>query len=224
MRNAETLWNREKRLHGNQDSPFTPEGQKQAGKIAELLAKEPLEVAYSSDLGRALDTAKQIAAKHKSLSIISRRELRERSHGIAQGKTQKEVFEEYPKLQQERLKNKYAYRNPKGESYFDAEQRLRPFVEEIKQKHFSHNVLIVTHAGINRLLIGLFKELSPEDLMAIDQPHDVVYVLENADTNPVVKRISPDGTQEGLLFREHLKKPSFEQEEAEDIELEDDWV
>ena len=224
VRNAETDWNQEKRLHGNQDSPLTNAGKEQTKTLSKLLSTESIDVAYASDLGRAIDTAKEIAAKHKNLKIENRRELRERSHGIAEGMTQQQVFEQYPKLQQERLKNKYTYRNPKGESYFDAEQKLRAFVEELKQKHFSHNVLIVSHAGINRILIGLVARLSPDDIMAIDQSHETVYVIENADTSPQIKRITPEGTSDGLLTREHLKKPTFEAEEAEDIELEDDWV
>ncbi|MDO8625739.1 MAG: histidine phosphatase family protein [Candidatus Diapherotrites archaeon] len=224
VRNAQTQWNDEKRLHGNQDSPLTDEGKQQVQSLVDLLADESIDVVYSSDLGRAIDTVRPIVAKHAGLTIEHRRELRERSHGIAQGMTQRAVFEQYPKLQDERLKNKYTYKNPKGESYFDAETRLRPFVEELKQKHFSHTVLIVTHAGINRLLIGLLTAMSPQDLMAIDQPHDTVYEIENADTEPVVHHISPRGRVDGVLTREHTKKPSFADEEAQDVELDEEWA
>jgi broad specificity phosphatase PhoE len=218
------LWNKEKRLHGNQDSPLTPEGKEQAKTLSHLLSDESIDVAYASDLGRAIDTVRPIVAKHAGLVVEQRRELRERTHGIAQGMTQRQVFEKYPQLQQERLDNKYTFRNPKGESYFDAETRLRPFLEELKQKHFSHTVLLVSHAGINRLLIGLLTNMSPEDLMSIDQPHDTVYVIDDADTHPVVRRKSPAGTADGVLRREHLQKPSFAEEESEDVELDDEWA
>jgi len=224
VRNAETLWNKEKRLHGYQDSPMTETGQQQMKTLASILENESIDVVYSSDLGRAIDTAKQIVSHHQELEIQKRRELRERSHGIAEGKTQHDVFEEYPKLQQERLKNKYTYKNPKGESYIDAEQRLRPFIEELKQKHFSHTVLLVSHAGINRIIIGVLSGLTPDETMAIDQPHDVVYVIDNADTAPEISRMNQTGIEKGILRREHLKKPSFEEEESENVELEDDWV
>ena len=224
VRNAETLWNQERRLHGNQDSPLTENGKKQSQTLADLLEDEPIDIVYSSDLGRAIDTAKAIVSKHPEVKILNCRELRERSHGIAEGLTQKQVFDEYPKLQQERLKNKFLFKNPKGESYLDAQERLKPFVEELRQKHFSHNVLIVSHAGISRILIGLFLNLSPEEIMSIDQPHETVYVIENADSNPIVKRLTPEGPQSDLLTREHLQKPSFAEEESESVALEDDWV
>ena len=227
VRNAETQWSKEKRLHGRQDSPLTALGKEQAKELAELLKGESFDVAYCSDLGRAIDTAKPIVSHHKDLKLQTRTELRERSHGIAEGLTQKEVFDEYPALQKERLKNKYAFRNPKGESYSDAEQKLKSFAEELKQKHFSHSVLIVAHAPINRILIGLFAQLPPEKVLSIDQPVNCVYVIENADSNPIVSRLSSIGKPdqvEGLLFRDHLKKPSFEEEENESIEIEDDWA
>jgi len=60
VRHAETVWNREKRIQGQKDSPLTVEGQKFAGLWGRQLAAEPWSRILSSDTGRALETAEWI--------------------------------------------------------------------------------------------------------------------------------------------------------------------
>jgi broad specificity phosphatase PhoE len=221
VRNAETLWNREGRLQGHQDSPLTEEGKKQALLLADLLKNEHFDAAYSSDLGRAIDTAKTIVSMHSGLEFQRRTELRERGHGIVQGMTQQEAYKEYPGLQKQRLKNKFLFKNPKGESYSDASQRLKPFWEEIKKKHANQSVLIVAHGGTTRMLLGLVTGVEPEEILSIDQPHECVYIIENAEEKPSVKYWTPSGIFSGALKRVQLKKmPKIREEE---IGLDDDF-
>lgn len=222
VRNAETIWNRENRLQGHQDSPLTDEGKKQVLVLADLLKNEHFDAAFSSDLGRAIDTAKPVLAFHSNLELQRRSELRERSHGIVQGMTQREAFKEYPDLQKQRFKNKFLFKNPKGESYSDALERLKPFWEELKQKHATHSVLVVAHGGTTRLLLGLATGVSPQELLSIDQPHDCVYVIENAESTAVVKHWSLAGLTSGALKRVQLKRMPKLQEDEDDVGLEDD--
>jgi broad specificity phosphatase PhoE len=197
VRHGETLWNKERRLQGHQDSPLTEDGKKQIAFLAEALKNEKIDAAYCSDLGRAIDSSKVILASH-NLKAIQKRELRERSHGIVQGMTQKQADKEYPELQAQRKKSKFNFRNPKGESYADAEQRIKPFIQELLQKHLAQTVLLITHAGINRIVLGQFCKLSSEEMMNLDQPHECIYVLENAEANHVVSYVN--GQQKGTGF------------------------
>ncbi len=213
VRNAETVWNFERRLQGQQDSALTKAGKEQAKALSKLLQNETMDIAYASDLGRAIDTAREILRLHSKVSLLARRELRERSHGIVEGLTQEQIFKKFGKTQDQRIKNKFLFKNPKGESYAEAQDRLKPFVEELKQKHFSQNVLVVSHAGINRLLLGLFSNLSPTEVLSIDQPNDCVYIIDNADTNPTVLRLTPQGIQAGLFERDPSQKPELKEDE-----------
>lgn len=197
VRHGETVWNRERRLQGHQDSPLTEEGKKQLAFLAEALKDEKIDAAYCSDLGRAIDSAKAILQSH-GIKAVQRRELRERSHGIVQGMTQKQADREYQDLQEQRRKSKYNFHNPKGESYADAEQRVKPFIEEIKQKNADQTVLVVTHGGISRIVLGQLLKLPAEEMMAIDQPHECIYFVENAESNPTASFIN--GTEKGNGF------------------------
>ncbi|MFH0955193.1 MAG: histidine phosphatase family protein [Candidatus Micrarchaeota archaeon] len=214
VRNGETLWNHENRLQGHRDSPLTIDGKKQVQQLAELLKSQKIDVAYASDLGRAIDTSREILKLHPKVALIQRKELRERSHGIVEGLTQADVFKKYPKLQDERIKNKFLFKNPKGESYADTLERLKPFLDELRQKHFSQNVLLISHAAINRILMGICLNLSEEKILEIHQPHDCVYVIENADSSPSVSQITPSGVQAELFKRNPKQKPEFEEDDA----------
>ncbi len=196
-RHGETIWNKERRLQGHQDSPLTEDGKKQIAFIAEALKDEKIDIAYCSDLGRAIDSSKGILQSH-NLKAVQRRELRERSHGIVQGMTQKQADREYQDLQEQRKNSKYNFHNPKGESYADADLRVKPFVEEIKQKHSVQTVLLVTHGGINRIILGQILKLPQEEMLNIDQPHECIYFIENAEINPLVSYIN--GAEKGTGF------------------------
>lgn len=200
-RNGETIWNKERRLQGHQDSPLTEDGKKQVAFIAEALKNEKIDTAFCSDLGRAIDSSKAILQPH-GLKAIQRRELRERSHGIVQGMTQKQADREYEELQEQRKKSKYDFRNPKGESYADSEQRIKPFIEELKQKNANQTVLIVSHSGINRIILGQLLKLPAEEMMNIAQPHECIYFIENAETSPVISFINGTEKGNGLLKRQ----------------------
>ena len=56
-RHGETVFNVERRYQGQSDSPLTERGVEQARQLARMLRDEPVGAVYSSDLGRALETA-----------------------------------------------------------------------------------------------------------------------------------------------------------------------
>src|SRR5262249_58450105 len=63
-RHGETVYNVEGRWQGQSDSPLTERGRAQARELARALADEQLAAVYSSDLGRAADTAGENAPHH----------------------------------------------------------------------------------------------------------------------------------------------------------------
>jgi len=61
IRHGETEWNLQGRFQGHKDSPLSPLGRAQAAALGRRLGAETFDLLYSSDLGRALDTAGAIA-------------------------------------------------------------------------------------------------------------------------------------------------------------------
>jgi len=66
LRHAETVWNRERRIQGQQDSPLTAEGLARAEGWGRWLTRDPWTRIVASDLGRAHGSA---AAINRSLAL-----------------------------------------------------------------------------------------------------------------------------------------------------------
>lgn len=82
-RHGETVWNKEGRLQGWLDSPLTEYGKAQAKKQV-----QQVQLVFSSDLGRAMETAKLMFPQAK---LLTDRRLREIYLGDWQGKSISEL-------------------------------------------------------------------------------------------------------------------------------------
>jgi probable phosphoglycerate mutase len=61
VRHGETIWNADRRMQGQQDSPLSERGRAQALALGIRFMNEPFDHLYSSDLARAYQTAAAIA-------------------------------------------------------------------------------------------------------------------------------------------------------------------
>src|SRR5205823_14454985 len=89
-RHGETLFNVEGRWQGQSDSPLTERGLAQARELGRALSAEPIAAVYSSDLGRAMHTAAEVAAVH-GLTVSPEVLLRELETGGFTGKNWAEI-------------------------------------------------------------------------------------------------------------------------------------
>jgi probable phosphoglycerate mutase len=147
VRHGETEWNSLERQQGHLDSPLTATGTKQAELLAEGLAKKNIDIIYSSDLGRAMQTA-EIIAKRFSLDIYTDACLRERRLGILEGLTRKEFEERHPEAFAQFQRNDPEYVLPGGESLKQVFDRCIACAEEIVENNAGKNILIVSHGGV----------------------------------------------------------------------------
>jgi hypothetical protein len=78
VRHAETEENEQKIIQGHLDTILNSEGERQADLLAKALKDIPFDVAYSSDLKRATDTAKRILVHHSGVKVQTHIAIRER--------------------------------------------------------------------------------------------------------------------------------------------------
>ena len=90
VRHGQTEWNIKGIRQGHLDSPLTHRGLAQAKALAKRLAREKFSLLYSSDLGRAVDTAREIA-NVTGHQIITDARLRERHLAAAREKAMGEI-------------------------------------------------------------------------------------------------------------------------------------
>lgn len=163
IRHSETEWNTINRYQGQLNSDLTERGIEQAKAIGNRLKDAHFDAVYSSDLGRAVDTAKHILAYHPEFTLHTEASLRERDFGVLSGLTREEGLQQQPEIEAAYRKGDPEYRIPEGESFRDTYERTKEAMDAIAEKHLGKTVLIVTHGGILgmcfRYAIGLPLEL-----------------------------------------------------------------
>jgi len=155
IRHGETEWNALGREQGQLDSSLTARGLKQAEAIAERLRRVKFSALYSSDLGRARNTA-EIVAKATGDKIETDAGLRERHTGIFQGLTNAQMAAQYPREYSAYQSDPYAYQVPGGESGQQRTERSVRVMNALADRHASETIVIITHGGF---LIGFFEHV-----------------------------------------------------------------
>ena len=150
MRHAETEWNREKRVQGQQDSPLTSSGRQQGRRWGCSLARHQLDCMVTSDLGRATHTASLI---NHSLVLPCSLEprLREQDWGSWSGSKLSDLLTTNEIKVQEKLG--WDFRPFDGESRLEVLQRSRQALVDIAQQMRGNRILVITHGGVIRCLL-----------------------------------------------------------------------
>ena len=147
VRHGQTEWNIKGIRQGHLDSPLTGRGLAQAKALGQRLAREKFSVLYSSDLGRALETAKEIVSV-TGHQIVTDARLRERHLGIFQGLNADEINERYPEERRLMRTNGPGYVIPGGESMIQQVERNVAFLDSLAVRHAGETIVVVTHGGV----------------------------------------------------------------------------
>ncbi len=153
VRHGQTEWNVANIRQGHLDSPLTEEGIAQARALARRLMREKFSALYSSDLGRAVQTA-QIVSDVTGHEIITDTRLRERHLGIFQGLGGDEIKTKYPEEYKLHRSLGPDYVIPGGESVRQQVARNLAYLTEVAVKHLAQTIVVITHGGV---LSGLFR-------------------------------------------------------------------
>lgn len=96
IRHGQSTANLEERYAGWYDAPLTELGRKQAAITTDYILKNyHVDAVYSSDLIRAVETVKEIAAR-ANVPLVKEKALREIDGGEWEGKQVEEIAREYP--------------------------------------------------------------------------------------------------------------------------------
>jgi 2,3-bisphosphoglycerate-dependent phosphoglycerate mutase len=148
IRHGETLWNTERRLQGQLDSPLTADGLQQASLLAAKLSAVRFDAFYSSDLGRARHTAEIIASRSAQNDITFDERIRERHFGSFQGLTWEEIKEKFPEEAAKEMSGNPMNVVPGGESKQVLLSRTVSFFDEIALRHVDQKILVISHEGV----------------------------------------------------------------------------
>lgn len=151
VRHGESESNLITQFAGSLDMPLTDKGRIQAALTAAYLRDVPFAAVYASDLSRAFDTGRAIAAA-QGVPLVAEPALREIFAGAWEGKT-------YAALEREFSDSYGVWRRrigmavcPGGESVAQLQKRVYRCIEDIVHRHPNEAVCIATHATPIRVM------------------------------------------------------------------------
>ena len=130
---------------GHFDVELSELGVEQSKKLAELIKDENYDVVFTSDLKRAVDSAKLAFGDHRNsgtgrkIKIIKDKRLRECDYGQLTRKSEKQV----QTMETDLIDKSF----PDGESYREVENRMRSFLKDLFNKYQGKKIAIMAHKG-----------------------------------------------------------------------------
>jgi probable phosphoglycerate mutase len=158
VRHGETPASVGRTLAGWSDVPLTEHGQRQACALRALLTAEPFDGVWSSDLRRAVATARLAWGEPRQ-----DRRLREMSFGSLEG----QLWETLDPAVLDALARFEGFAAPGGETFEDLRSRVLAFLDGLPAGRH----LLFTHGGVVRLLsreLGEDRFVSTGTLLVVD--------------------------------------------------------
>ena len=168
-RHGETVWNVRNWVQGKTDIPLNEVGLRQAEHLAEKMANVHLDVVYTSQLQRSLETGKMVAERNGKCRFEVCECLNEMNFGKYEAKVRTN-----PEYQEE--KRKFFKRYEGGESYMDVAARVYPFIEQLKARN--EDALVVAHNGICRVFTNYFIPMENEEFSTFTLGNCEVKIFE----------------------------------------------
>lgn len=165
-RHGLTEYNKERRIQGLLDSPLTLEGKEKAKELGARLKDEGIEIIYSSDQKRAMDSAKIINEALK-LDIIPDRRLREVSMLSHEGMTWAESVATDPDREDLIMQRPDLFNEGGIYPYRDALEDAIAFIFELIKTNYE-KVLVVTHGSKLRVITTVLEGLDLKDTNKVE--------------------------------------------------------
>ncbi len=145
---------------------LSPAGRKKAEEITRILVREKPERLYSSPLKRALKTITPTAVK-TGLEIVISENFSEMDFGDWEGLGWKEIEQRDPNLWHSWLDNPWEIPPPGGETLKELQERVISSLNQILNNHPGEKILIATHGGPIRTILGHALALEPSAFWSV---------------------------------------------------------
>lgn len=209
IRHGESLWNKLNLFTGWVDVPLSERGIEEALKAGELLKEWKIDVVFTSELVRAIQTAMLIMSKNSSgvpkieheqgkmkdwgivygehgknyVPVYKSWHLNERYYGKLQGFNKDEAKKIYGEEQVLLWRRSYDIAPPGGESLKDTAERTIPYFKEkiIPELEKGKNVLVSAHGNSLRSIVMHIEKLTKEQVLKLNIPTGVSLIYEYSE-------------------------------------------
>ncbi len=143
---------------GHADAKLSSLGKKQAKELGKRYEDKNLDAVFCSDLSRSYKTGK-IAFRERNVPIVKDKRLRECDYGDLTQHSSKEV----EPFKIKHIKTPF----PNGESYEQAAERMRSFLQDLLKDYDGKTVMIIGHRATQYGLEHWIKGLPLKDIIVI---------------------------------------------------------
>ncbi len=179
IRHGKINFGKEKKYIGSTDLQLDQMGVEQAYKLGQYFSDTHIKKIYTSPMKRCIQTS-DIIIKDRKIDKIIMDGLREIHLGEWENKTFNHIRKEFPSQYEQRGKNLENFIVPGGESFSQLQKRVMPVFEEIIDNG-EKNILIVAHAGVNRVILQELLKIPFNKIMNIKQAYACINRLSYDD-------------------------------------------
>ena len=189
VRHGQTNWNILGKTQGHGNSDLTAKGIEQATELAESIVNYPINYIYSSDLGRAVQTA-QILGDKLNIKVEETEALREMGFGEWEGLLIDEIKTNYANVYTTWRNEPHLAQIPGGETLHLIKDRVDSFIQSLNEKYDNKHILLVTHSVTVRVMLLAFLNSGMENIYRIKQDNTALNIVEYRDYGPVVIKMN----------------------------------
>ncbi|WP_293774699.1 2,3-diphosphoglycerate-dependent phosphoglycerate mutase GpmB [uncultured Pantoea sp.] len=144
VRHGETVWNAERRIQGQSDSPLTEKGEQQARQVGERVKQLGITHVIASDLGRTRRTA-EIIADACGCAVTLDARLRELNMGVLEKRPLDGLTAEEEQWRATLVNGTEGGRIPQGESMTEMATRMHAALNACLDLPAGSRPLLVSH-------------------------------------------------------------------------------
>ena len=182
LRHGQTLWNSQKRVQGQGNSPLTETGKEETAAWAAYLAGQGWQHILCSNLGRVQETVTLLNAV-LNLPVTVDARLREQDWGDWEGMKVADVHRDCAEELAVQAAKGWDFRPPGGESRREVRDRAFAALAAARSTSAAERILVVCHLGVIKCLVYTVagrKFLADEPSLLEKEGMHHLYYRENA--------------------------------------------
>jgi broad specificity phosphatase PhoE len=198
VRHGQVVFEGQGKFLGFTDLALSPRGKEQVAGVAAYLKDVPLDQAFASDLKRAMVSA-EIICRGRGIKPVSCPDLREMDMGDWDGKSWEEIKKTKPKINPRLFNNLNTFHFPGGEHWPHFRSRVLRGLKALLKDGPGKNILLVAHAGVNRIILAQALGLPFKNMFFMDQDYAGLNIIE------YYGKISKVILMNGIFYSSRLK-------------------
>jgi len=177
------------RCYGKLDIGLSERGREQVRRTTRWLENTPVAAIYTSPRRRARESAAIIAAQRLANVHVEDR-LCEIDFGEFEGMTYDEVAEHFPEEYLAWMNRPTEVIFPGGESFEQMRERVTCAAAQILGSHTGQTIVLVTHGGVNRIILAEALRMESRDIFRLDQAYAAVSMIDYYNEMPVIRLVN----------------------------------